>query len=214
MPKLSDPNDGFLVWNRWLGTNRYEAHAELSQEAVVDMRHFFRAWTQTFGLPFLNKNNRNTMCINLLAEALPEAHFVVVRRDPVYVAQSLIHARQSIQGDKRAKWGLKSRDVHSAREPLGYIDDICDQLIEIEVRLRTQLEQVAPSRIHAIQYETFCSQPEEFLESLCESIPGIYLNRKAMDTQISEFEASKRLSVSDEELKRIRNRFAEVRMCV
>ena len=85
--RLSDPNDGFSIWNRWLGSDRYTTPSHFSAKTVREMQHFFQAWTATFGLPFLNKNNRNTSCIALLAEAIPQAQFVVVRRDPHYVAQ-------------------------------------------------------------------------------------------------------------------------------
>ena len=204
--RLSDPNDGFSIWNRWLGSDRYTTPSHFSVKTVREMQQFFQAWTATFGLPFLNKNNRNTSCIALLAEAIPQAQFVVVRRDPHYVAQSLIHAREEVQGDKRAVWGLQSRSVHAAHDPLGYVDDICDQLIDIENRLQSQIKQVDSSRIHPIQYETFCRNPAIFLKSLHDKIPEIRLRQNIIDQQLKLFSVSTSKPVKDDELARIQQR--------
>jgi len=204
---LSNPNDGFSIWNRWLGSDRYTTPSHFTEPVVHEMQNFFQAWTATFGLPLLNKNNRNTSCIALLAEAIPQAQFLVVRRDPLYVAQSLIHARENIQGDKRAVWGLESRSVHASSDPLGYVDDICDQLIDIENHLQAQINQVAASRIHLVQYENFCRDPAAFLISLQDKISEIKLRDSVMDQQLKPFEISKSKSATPDELTRIQKRF-------
>lgn len=73
------------------------------------MKEFFDAWSTALPKPFLNKNNRNVGCAELLARLLPETRFVVVRRNPLLVAQSLVTARRQVQGDKTIGWGLFSR---------------------------------------------------------------------------------------------------------
>ena len=116
-PGLSAPNDAFAIWNRWLGTDRYEPARSLDDETKRVLTAFFNAWLTTFEKPFLNKNNRNTDCLNLLAESLPTAYFINVQRDPVSNVQSLIAARERVQGDKKAAWGVcrKCRDWVAAR---------------------------------------------------------------------------------------------------
>ena len=64
-PGLAAPNDGFEVWNRWLGDDRYHAPETLKSAMIEDMQRFFAAWTTEFDRPFLNKNNRNALCIGL-----------------------------------------------------------------------------------------------------------------------------------------------------
>jgi len=62
-PGLRSPNDGFEVWNRWLGEDRYQAPETLEPASAKQMRRFFAAWTKEFDKPFLNKNNRNALCL-------------------------------------------------------------------------------------------------------------------------------------------------------
>ena len=203
---LSDPNDGFVFWNRWLGDDRYSPTTELPPATIDSMLNFLRAWTTTFRLPFLNKNNRNTSCIALLAKAIPEAQFVVVRRNAMYVAQSLIHARKNIQGDKRASWGLMSRSVRGDQDPLGYVDDICDQVLEIERDLQLQLNQVSASRIHSVAYESFCRDPVAMMEQIHDAIPDVRLRTDVIQKQPFPFKISNAQSVDDDELRRIQAR--------
>lgn len=169
---LAGPNDGFHVWNRWLGTDRYRAPATLTEDAVADMRQFFAAWTGTFDRPLLNKNNRNVDCVALLGRILPEAIFVVVRRDPVAVAQSLLIARQHVQGDKRRKWGVRSVDQAAARGPLGYVDSVCQQIVEIERKLREDCRTLSAARLINVQYEHFCENPSDAMVEISSRVWG------------------------------------------
>ena len=63
--RLSGGHDGFFIWNRWLGDDRYAPRTDLSESEVAKMREFFQQWTTAFPKPFLNKNNRNT-CLSLI----------------------------------------------------------------------------------------------------------------------------------------------------
>ena len=70
---LAAPNDGFHVWNRWLGADRYRAAQQISETDARDLKVFFNAWRAAFALPFLNKNNRNSDCVALLAHLFSNA---------------------------------------------------------------------------------------------------------------------------------------------
>jgi hypothetical protein len=156
---LHDPNDAFHLWDRWLGPQRYRGPDTIDAGAVEQMRRFFDAWRATFPQPFVNKNNRNTDCMRLLADALPEARFLVVRRDPLETLQSLLVARRVVQGDARRGWGLRSRDA-TEDGPLGAVAAVCDQLVEIEQRLRADCAAVGAARVVEVTYEGFCTDPE------------------------------------------------------
>ncbi|MDQ1521339.1 MAG: hypothetical protein QOI55_2412, partial [Actinomycetota bacterium] len=153
---LLDANDAFHLWDRWLGSERYRAPARIPEASVRDMRRFFDVWRSRFPAPFVNKNNRNTDCLRQLADALPEARFVVVRRDPLATLQSLLIARRVVQGDVRIGWGLRSRDAEGDG-PFAAAEAVCDQLAEIEQRLRADCSRVAPSRLVEVSYEQFCA---------------------------------------------------------
>lgn len=208
---LSAPNDGFALWNRWLGSDRYITPETLSTADSGNMRRFFAAWSQRFGKPFLNKNNRNAFCLKLLAETLPEAKFIIIRRDPFFVAQSLIEARTKVQGDKNRPWGLASTEEHVvASEPLGYVNDVCDQLLRIKDRLQEQQTAVNPERFVETNYETFCQDPAEELRRIAEHISTLQLDEQLMASELTPFEISAKVKLSQQEQEQIERRLATV----
>jgi hypothetical protein len=202
---LAGPNDGFHIWNKWLGADRYRAAQTLSERAVGEMRQSLTAWTQTFGRPLLNKNNRNADCVALLGRVLPEAVFVVVRRDPVRVAQSLVVAREEIQGSKRWKWGVRSEDQEPGSDRLGYVDAVCRQIMEVERKLAEDTRMLASNRLIDIQYEAFCENPGAAIVEISRRVWGAPSSTLPVVPEVQPHRQSdNRHRVNPEELERIR----------
>lgn len=208
---LGGPNDGFSIWNQWLGEDRYVPRTDLTETEMSAMRKFFDAWCSTFGKPFLNKNNRNTACLDQLSRALPQAVFIVVRRNPLLVAQSLINARAQVQGDKSVGWGLHATDQAAGQDPLAYVDDVCDQILQIERELDQQLENIPDSRIIEITYEGFCEAPAATLAAVAAAVPGLSLNQQLIQHELKPFKASAGMSLSQPEQTRLLARLSEKR---
>lgn len=203
---LNGPNDGFTIWNQWLGADRYVPRTDLSEDEERAMANFFTAWCSTFGKPFLNKNNRNTGCLDLLCRVIPQSSFVVVRRNPLLVAQSLINARLQVQGDKSVGWGLHSQSSKTTADPLAYVDDVCDQVLQIEEELDEQLKSIPPNRIVEFTYEGFCEEPEATLRWIVSRIPGVSLKEELIQSELRPFAASAALTLSESEKQRLLSR--------
>lgn len=195
---LDKPNDAFHIWNRWLGDDRYRTKTSLSESDAHEMKRFFATWTDHAQRPFLNKNNRNCHCLALLAEALPQAHFVVVNRDPTAIVRSLIRARRTVQGDEACGWGLLSQEDHAA-EPLGYVRDVCEQVGNVNRLLSEQVAQVSSTRLHHTSYEQFCESPLALAETLNSRIQGVALRKAASPFMPESFKASLGRPLTDDE---------------
>jgi len=209
--RLRGPNDGFSLWNQWLGSDRYVPRTDLNEAEQNQMRQFFHAWSNAFGKPFLNKNNRNTGCLDLLSRAIPQASFIVVRRNPLLVAQSLITAREEVQGDKAVGWGLHSHSSDTNSDPLSYVDDVCDQILLIEQQLDEQLRDIPKDRLIEMTYEGFCEDPAAALRRISREVPGVMLKEKLMMDELKPFKASATITLSDAEQKRLLARLNERR---
>ncbi len=204
---LTAPNDGFHVWNRWLGADRYRAPQQISAHAEHEMKNFFNAWLAAFAKPFLNKNNRNTDCIALLAALFEHAYFIEVRRRPVYVAQSLLLARLRIQGSKEIGWGLRSAPGASGRS---YIDEICEQVFEIEMKLRADKCHVPPERVLEISYERFCENPSSVVQRIAREFLKREINEASLHRELRPFEATNEIRVERAEFEMIQGRINEL----
>lgn len=199
---LSGPNDGFHIWNRWFGTDRYAP--ELRPNSSEPIRQFFAAWTGAFGRPVINKNNRNCFAISSLAAALTSATFVVLRRDESDIARSLIRARGFIQGDRSSPWGLASRDSANLDDPLHYVDDVMDQILAINQRLDREVALVDAGRITELTYRQLCEDPVGSVRTIC-ALSGIPMRSNFDPAAIRVRPASRRL-LSEFEERRIASR--------
>ena len=167
---MDGPNDAFGLWDRWFGDVRGRPEPP-SPEAAGEMRDFVRAWNRAFGRPLLNKNNRNALLIEALADALPAAVFVVVERDPVYVAQSLLESRKTVQGDADAGWGLLARDA-DPDDPEGAVEAVCAQVREFQAEINLQADRVDPTRVVRVRYDAFCRDPGATLAAVAAACPA------------------------------------------
>jgi hypothetical protein len=135
---LGGPNDALYLWDRWLGADRMTVPSRLSPEQVAAMRRFVGATEAFFGRPLVAKNNALDASAHLVAEALPEARFVCVEREPLALAQSLLRARLEIHGTDTVAYGLTAPEARRAAAG--------------RVRLGDE-------RFQVVRYEEFCGAP-------------------------------------------------------
>lgn len=181
------PNDGFHMWNRWLENDRYSVPENLSPAVQQDMQRFFNAWFASFPKPFLNKNNRNTACIPLLATALPNAYFIEVRREPAFVVQSLLQARKHIQGSKTIGWGLASTSAHGTTMR-DYVTEVCAQVFHIDQMLQQARSRVAPDHFISVSYEDFCRAPADAVKHIANACLGTSVDKNRLERELQERE--------------------------
>ena len=206
---LAGPNDAFHVWNRWLGDDRYRTPQSLTDDGKADMRAFFSACFAAFGRPILNKNNRNTECVPLLAEVLPKAVFLEVRREPAFTAQSLLRARQHIQGSKHIGWGLGSRDSETRPGTTSYLEDICQQVYAIDQRLQAAKASVGRDRFVELSYEAFCSDPAEAVERVHQRVWGTACDGAALRRDLKRLRPANEVTIDPDEFRQIEQLIAE-----
>ena len=167
---IGGPNDAFPLWNRWLGEDRNHIPNEINEETKKDMRAFFNCWLEVSKKPFLNKNNRNSLCAPILDKVFDNVFFIEIRRDPIYVAQSLIISRREVQGDAKIAWGLLSKDSSANNDPLAYIDDICYQVYQVDQMLEQGRKKIDPKNYIRIPYESFCKNPGDFIQDVAKKV--------------------------------------------
>jgi hypothetical protein len=207
---LAGPNDAFHVWNRWLGEDRYSTPTTLTESCKAEMRAFFDACFAEFHRPMLSKNNRNTDCVPLLADVFPNAYFVDVRRDPVFTAQSLVLAREQIQGSKFVGWGLGSRDSESGPGATSYIEDVCRQVHAIEHKLDRAKRLVESHRFIEVDYEGFCADPARTVEDVHKRVWGKPCDVASLRRNLRPMPAANSVRIDPADFQRIEASITEL----
>lgn len=211
---LRGANDAFHVWDRWLGEDRSRVVDPLPTSVQEDMQRFFRAWFAHFPRPLLTKHNQNLLCMETLAKALPSTIFVVVARDPVYTAQSLLIARERIQGDRRIPWGLGAT---ASRAPDVISDPVLDVAIQVRTifsSLREQVRTTSAERILCVRYADFCKAPGRWADEVHRLVgrqwpEAARLQRHAIEA--TELDNENRVRIPADEFQRLERLLADER---
>jgi hypothetical protein len=141
--------------------------------------------------------------VSLLARTIQNGYFIGVSRNPRMVVQSLILARQHIQGSKAFGWGLYSREdaVHS--DPLGYVDDVCRQVVEMEAQLHRAQEDAGQDRFLEIDYDEFCLDPRRAVYAVSSLVPHVQVHEDRVTRELRPFKRSNELRLTPEEQRRM-----------
>lgn len=157
---MSGANDALYLWDRWLGSDRSAVPASLATPAE-DMRKFFAAYESLLNKPLVCKVNRVNVCADIVVDALQRVNVICLRRDPLFLAQSLYVARQEIMGDLGTPYGTSHPD--RVEDP---IEDVCRQVRFFEEAAKAQQARIGPERFSIVSYEDFCNEPAALAKKL------------------------------------------------
>lgn len=200
------PHEFWYWWRRFLPAG--ETHRlDSEQLATVDverLRHELAAWEEVRGLPLLMKGLILNWNLPWLAEALPGAVFVFVRRDPFFTMQSLLAARRDFSGDEGTWYSFRPATFPElAGRPAA--EQVAAQVHDTEAAVREGLAQVAPDRRLEITYEELCADPAWLYERLAVKLERCGYDGAPPYAGPAEFPLSARVAVDDgraDELRR------------
>jgi len=167
-PGLSGINDALYLWDRWLGADRTTTSPRLSPRAARAMRQFFAAWTRAAGRPLAAKCNHLNVSAHLVGNALPEAVFICIERDPLWLGQSLLKAREVLHGDRRRPYGVAEMDAACGDE----VESVARQVrYHAQLAVRQQ-QRLGAARFWRVQYEDFCRDPARLVRRVGQALLG------------------------------------------
>ena len=172
-----------------------------TSKARQQMRTFFSTWLAVFGKPFLNKNNRNTICMDLLSTVLDNVWFIVVHRDPLYVAQSLLLSREYVQGDRAIGWGLGT--YTSSNQILDPLEDIAAQVARIHQDLAAQRQRCDHTHLIDVPYEQFCADPDYFIQTIFKTVWDVEGNPMILKRLIQPFQNANQVRLPRNEFNQL-----------
>ena len=200
-------NDGLHLWDRWLA-DRYSAPRRLDPVTADSLRRFFAAYESAFGRPVLNKNNALATGADAIADALPTSHFLYIRREPLFAVQSILGARETIQGTREAPYGVS--DPARRNAALSPIEQVCTQVLYHERRMEEQRRAIGDARFWVVQYEDFCRAPHAIVERAGREILGLTIAEGALQNALPPLRNTNRAALPASELAEIRDTLARL----
>lgn len=93
----------------------------------------------------------------------PNSRFIHVRRDPRYVAQSILESRVRRYGSDRVWWSIRPRDVDAWRDR-DPVEQVCHQVRDCLSAVDQGMREVGAEASMEVDYEQLVKEPDVVLE--------------------------------------------------
>ncbi|NOX63646.1 MAG: sulfotransferase, partial [Chloroflexi bacterium] len=158
------PSECAPFWYRFFPRDP-QAIRELDEANQKAFRLAIRRFGQAAQRPLLFKNLMNALRLLPLAQALPEALFLVLHRRPLPLARSLLHARKRTFGHYDTWWSARPPRVDELLS-LPPHEQVVEQIIAIYEGVDQARAIIGPHRFLDMTYEAFCEDVHGGLETV------------------------------------------------
>ena len=151
IPGLYSPSEAGKVIDRWFERDSLEQHRSWVRRTVVGLRH-------RTGRPLLVKALPLALKLDAVAAVFPNARLVLLRRDPLYVVQSL-YLGQTDAGVAADRWAGVEPPGISAPPGSHPIDRAARQVAELERRIEAGARAFPTGNVARVDYHRLCDDP-------------------------------------------------------
>jgi LPS sulfotransferase NodH len=195
------PSEAGATFRYWFGEDDVSEPASTTRKALA--RKTIACLSAVESTTFLAKNLYNSMRLATISSVFPEAFFVWIKRNPLYVGQSLIMMRRRLYGSDHTWASVKP---HTWEELVKYspFEQVVRQIKDIENYILHTFTHREKIRYIQINYDELCRKPREILVKIAESYQGHtgfrLIQKNSPDTLSLESEDNQRISDSDWQL--------------
>ena len=166
------PSECGDYWYRFFRRRpQYVPLEAVDPDCMRRLRGSVRALTARAGRPAVFKNLVNSLRVAPLGTVLPEALFVVIHRDLVANAASLLAGRLERSGDYGRWWSAEPPEIGRLRA-LPPHEQVVEQIRAIDALIRADAEGLGPDRFHDVVYESLCEGVRGTLAGIREFAAG------------------------------------------
>jgi len=175
----SSPSECGDYWYRFFRrTPQYVTLNDIAPGSVRNLRRSMRAIGDAMGKPLLFKNLPCSLRLGPIMKALPESAFIVVQRDRLETAHSILEARRKLFGTYDAWFSVEPPEIESLRDKPAH-EQVAMQVQSV-YRLIEEGRAGAPERFLEIDYEDVCRDTHAALAGVAGFLEsrGIKMSRR------------------------------------
>lgn len=175
---LWEPHEWPWFWQYGLGIKGKRANLQLDAR-IERIAKQLAGLENTEKSPLVFDNTDVFPYLSRIYEKIKTSVFVYIKRDPFYVANSILNARIKRYGDVAAWYGPRVSDGEKVSS-LSPVEQCVAQVHHIQQNLDALAASVDKDRLHLIGYDELCSSPHTVLGSFEEFIKmrGFLLKKK------------------------------------
>ncbi|WP_430811369.1 MULTISPECIES: sulfotransferase [unclassified Carboxylicivirga] len=150
---LHAPNEG-LFWYKWLPKGHdFIDFGEIKPTAINQLRQLINALMNRYKTPIVFKNLTFSVRLRLIKELYPKARIIYIKREPLYVAQSIIRSKEKDGLALQEVWSVKPREVEQLKKCSNNIQQAVRQVYYIEKQIEQDLKLFDKEQCMIINYE-------------------------------------------------------------
>ena len=151
---LHAPSEAGMMWYRWIPQDLVVIDEHIiSAKQKADMAQNIRSIINRYSKPLIIKNLYFALRIGLIKKIIPEAKFIYLKRDPLYIAQSIYLARQKNTGDPQSEWWSLPYPGYESVLGLSLAEQTAKQVYHLENLIQEELRKLDAEKVLEIQYE-------------------------------------------------------------
>ena len=195
------PNEFGEFWYKYY--SKTHSFKNQNKKSAEKLKMEIAAITKIFEKPILLKNVVNSMRIESLSNIFNNSTFIVIGRDKLDNAQSILNARISLHNDKNHQWSVITPSIRN-NPSLPFYKDIISQLDDIQLNIESSLKRIGNDKFIFIEYEDLCYNTPKVIKSILQKLNsrGLNLNEKGQIPRQLNFSTGIKVSEPDYDLLR------------
>jgi len=207
IPGWGAPGEGGNFWFRWFPRDGAQGHyvdpSRMDMENYCLLKRNVDSLTAIVGAPIVFKCVYLSMVAGALAQIFPEARFIVVRREMIQTARSILRRRLQ-QKDPNLWWSVRPPHYRQLIK-LALWQQVAEQVFYTEKVVTQDLHRYAKDRYLQVSYEELCGHPRHVVAKLRDWLSpwGDYSYDDM--TVPNEFQFSKGVTVPDDMMAKMQD---------
>ncbi len=194
---LHAPNEG-LFWYKWLPKEtHYVGAGQIPKESIAEMQDIVFGMMNRYKKPFVFKNLSFSMRLAFIKEAFPNAKIIYIKRDPVYIAQSIYLAKKKEGILEGEVWSIRPRNEEFLLK-MTKTEHVVKQAYMIEQQIHNDLKLFVSDQVTVIDYEKIYDS-----EKLLEKLAGFIFCQRRSNDNMPKIRISNEQKVDDSVFEKI-----------
>jgi hypothetical protein len=166
MSGMNAPSECGQFWYRWLPEeHHFIDYDEITDEMINQIRTEISAVSNYFDKPILFKNLNAGQRLRLIRKCFPNAKFIYLKRNPFFVVQSILKARDRNNIVNNQLWSIKPPNFESLLS-LDEVSMVSAQVYYLERQIEKDLLLFDKKCVFAFSYESMTTNFADFLAKL------------------------------------------------
>lgn len=205
---LKGPSECGMFWYQWLPRKKHFIDKnEISLEDRRQISNIIFALIRTYNKPLLFKNLNMGQRMRLIAEFAPKAKFIFIKRNSLYMAQSIFMTRKKLGIADKDWWSVKPKNYQELnRLPLH--EKIVKQIYYVEKQINEDSCLFPKNNIMILSYEELCKNPKKITSNFSNFIDK-NLSRKKIFAH-PKIQHKERIYLEQEDMQKLKSEISKL----